>query len=169
VAIEFHPYEFHIDGEQPFSSDERSFLYPGSLEDACWEAFIGFAVNAAASEDWDVRYEPISNRCEHLTLPYPARGVLIKMRVLQLSDALVTLLFEHYPDSPDDAVPCVRTETTIACVRMFQTRKLPTEWPQPVRDRLNALEVATRGVAGARRMGLLHRIRSRFAFPRVDR
>jgi hypothetical protein len=165
VAVEFRPYEFHSAGEQPPSSDHSSLLYPSSVENACWESYISLALSADTSEDWDVEYVPIRNRCEHLIIPYPTGGVLVKMRLLQLNDTCVTLLFEHYPDKSDETIPCIRTVKTIACVRRFQARSLPTEWPRPVRHQLNGMEIAHGGVAGARRLGLLHRIRSFFTFP----
>ena len=144
---------------QPPSPDQNSFLYPNSIENACWASFISSAFDA---EDSDVEYVPIQNRSEHQILPYPSGGMLVKMQLLQLNDTCVTLLFEHYYDNPGETAPCVRTEKTIACVRRFQTRLLPTKWPEPIRDQLNLLGIAERGVSGARRLRLLRRIRSLF-------
>src|SRR4051812_48929864 len=110
VTVATQPYEFHSAREQSPSPDQSSLLYPTSAEKACWDSFLSVAAEADNSTDGDVEYIPIKDRCEHLMLPYPSGNILIKMRMLQLNDAEVTLLFEHYADNGREAVPCVRTE-----------------------------------------------------------
>ena len=167
VTVASHPFESHSTGEQSPSLNQSSLFYPSTIEDACWDSFIKLAFDADTQADWDVEYVPIKNRCDHLILPYPSGDILIRMRVLQLNDASVTLLFEHYGDNGGAAAPCVRTEKTIACVGWFQTRSLPTMWPRPVRDQLNRLEIADTGTPVSRGLRLLYRIRSLLTFLRI--
>lgn len=151
-------YEFHTTGETFSGHDQSSFLYPTSIENACWRSYIGLSPAAQISEDCD--FLLIQERCEHIIIPYPNSDISVRMYVVQLNDTQVRLLFEHYTDSTSKPLLCARTQKTIGCVRRFQTRCLPAEWPEPIRRRLDELGVTERGISETGRLRLFHRIRS---------
>ena len=163
MAAEVRPYNFEADETHSCHEDRGIFFYPRSVENACWDSFLRMALKSAPSENPDIEYVPMKERCEHLREPYPTDGVLVKMRLVNLEKHCVSLLFEHHPLSQSGGEPCVRSERSMACVRHFRTRSLPTEWPDPVRDQLRVLERGGQGIKSPLIGRLLARLRGIFS------
>ena len=128
-----------------FGIERASFLYPSTLEMACWHSFIApDHIDPTASEEKDIDYVSVRHRCEHLVPSYPSGNLFIRMQLIQLSSEHATLLFEHFTENTGGSTLVICSEMTIACIRRFGTRSLPAEWPEDVRGRLVALRVADR-------------------------
>jgi acyl-CoA thioesterase FadM len=160
MALQARPYCFQVD-DSP-QDDRNLFFYPRSVENACWESFVTMALGSTLNEQ-GIEFVPVRERCEHLTMPYPDGPASVKMFLRQLTDDCATLLFEHYANSGSAGSPCVRSETTIACVQRFGKRVLPSEWPPAIRSELERLQTAPDGVSTSRGSLLIAWIRSFFS------
>ena len=155
--MQTHPYCFQTDAAH--QGDRSSYVYPRSVENACWDSFVRIALGPSLNEQ-DIEFVVVRERCDHLIIPYPDGPVLVKMLLRQLDDGRVTLLFEHYACESGSRSPCVRSERTVACVQCFGKRMLPSQWPQPIRIELERLETAANGVRASRSCSLIAWIRS---------
>jgi acyl-CoA thioesterase FadM len=157
LSTEAHPFEFRVTEDYPVGVERDTLLYPDAVENACWQSFIasGTTNEVVNSGDVDIDYIAIRHRCEHLVPGYPCGEVLVKMQVLQLEADHATLLFEHLVENPSATAVVARSETTMACVRKFGARSLPSEWPESIRKRLVGLRKAERAPSQGRRRRLL--------------
>jgi hypothetical protein len=103
---------------------------------------------SSPSEDPDVEYVLVKVGCEHQGAPSPTDGALVEMRLLQVEEDCVSLLFEHYPLNsvglacdrrPLNAAGPKKVEDVAAPLSAGAASPCPFQAPIPGDQRRNAI------------------------------